>query len=394
MFSIKKYLNSYIKKKVREELLKQCAELQSGEAPGPAQLQVMRKIAEEAVNKRDIYAGWRKMPPMVNAKTQTPSGYGHAFLPMNLSLNMKAMISKFSEERLSIISTQEAPKSPYSVSLKSKVCEQADIESDWGRYWFSEMRRPLVYHRKFWEHAYIMQTLFEHGMLQKGKRGLGLGCGQEPLPSYFASKGCEIEAGDKPDQPGETAQNAWKANNAYTKSLDSLFHKNFLTREAFEERVKLRYIDMNNLPEEIFGQYDFCWSACVVEHLGNVEAGLAFLRNSLKLLKPGGISVHTLEFNYLDMPEGFDNYGLVAFSRKHVESVIKEITALGGLVAPTDFNWGNMLFDKYMDLFPQNNLQYADLKLNMRQSSTVPMLKVSIHGLPLTSFGMIIKSPA
>lgn len=44
--------------------------------------------------------------------------------------------------------------------------------------------------------------------------------------------------------------------------------------------------------------YDFCWSSCALEHLGDLRRGFDFIINSVeKTLKVGGIACHTTEFN-------------------------------------------------------------------------------------------------
>jgi hypothetical protein len=54
--------------------------------------------------------------------------------------------------------------------------------------------------------------------------------------------------------------------------------------------------DMNAIPDDLVG-FDFCWSACALEHLGSLRHGLDFIGNSLKCPKPGGVAVHAIEFN-------------------------------------------------------------------------------------------------
>src|SRR4051812_7373139 len=62
--------------------------------------------------------------------------------------------------------------------------------------WCALIRDPRVRHRKVWEWVYILEVLEQHGMLAEGKRGLGFGCGAEPLSALMANMGCEILATD------------------------------------------------------------------------------------------------------------------------------------------------------------------------------------------------------
>jgi len=92
------------------------------------------------------------------------------------------------KERL--IGREAAP--PPSQKMKSKLCTQADIESDWAVFWANGIRCPLTYHRKLWEVVYVAQALWSAGKLASGARGLCFGCGTEPLPSLFAKYGTTI----------------------------------------------------------------------------------------------------------------------------------------------------------------------------------------------------------
>lgn len=84
----------------------------------------------------------------------------------------------------------QAEGAPAPAPLSSKLCTQADIESEWMAYWCGQLKVPVVFHRKLWEFAYVLQAIHGAGMLREGARGLGFGCGEEPIPSYLASTAC------------------------------------------------------------------------------------------------------------------------------------------------------------------------------------------------------------
>jgi hypothetical protein len=92
---------------------------------------------------------------------------------------------------------------PQHIGLASKPSTQADLESDWAAHWLAALKIPVVFHRKLWELAYVLQALYDNEHLQPGTRGLGFGCGEEPLPSYLASLGIGITVTDLP--PGGPA---------------------------------------------------------------------------------------------------------------------------------------------------------------------------------------------
>lgn len=348
---------------------------------------IRSKITTEVANIFQKHGlGSIKSAALLNKNCQ-PTGNADDIMIRYLSLNNKALAYYIAEDLKKNIVKRPIPSSPQTQNLVSKVSTQEDIESDWSRYWINELGKEFKYHRKNWEQSFIMQVLFEHGMLNEGKRGCGLGCGKEPLPSYFVKKGCNITAGDKPDKNNN---GNWVEGGQYTESLSDLFYKNIVDFNDFKEKLELRYIDLNKIPQEFFGLYDFCWSVCVIEHIGSIQAGLDFLKNSLRLLKPGGISVHTTEFNYLNTPQTIDNCGSVIFKREHIEQLSENILKLGGKVIGSNFSYGNGIFDIYIDNPPYFHQKIEGINMQYPPYD-VPHIKLNIDGFPATCFGIIIK---
>ena len=85
------------------------------------------------------------------------------------------------------------PTSPVKADLTGKLCRQADIESEWFRYWCQEVHSPVLYHRKVWEWALVLQTLWEAGMLGVQHSGIGFAIGREPLPSTAGRYECDSD---------------------------------------------------------------------------------------------------------------------------------------------------------------------------------------------------------
>ncbi len=271
--------------------------------------------------------------------------------------------------------------SPQKINLQSKACQQNDIESDWFFYWCQEMKTPVVYHRKLWEFCYILQALYEYDLLTPGRKGLGFGCGEEPLPSILAAYDIEITATDL--DPTASAAQGWIETKQNMSSVEKILHPELCTKELFTKNVSLKYVDMNAIPAYLEGKYDFCWSACALEHLGSIKNGLLFIENSLKTLVPGGISIQTTEFNYLEEQETIDNYGTVLFRKKDFEGIAKKLTAAGHQVAPLDFNIGSRVLDRFIDLPPYNS--------KVHEFAQEAHLRLLIDGFASTSFGMIIR---
>jgi 2-polyprenyl-3-methyl-5-hydroxy-6-metoxy-1,4-benzoquinol methylase len=168
-------------------------------------------------------------------------------------------------------------------------------------------------HRKQWEFCYIYRVLEQAGMLEPGKRGLGLGVGREPLVAAFARQGARILATDM--APDEASQNGWADTAQHAWGKDALNERNLCPPDMFDALVDFDVVDMNAMPDTL-GQFDFVWSACAFEHLGSIRQGHAFIMNAARLLKPGGISIHTTEMNCSSNRKTLDNAATVLFRRR------------------------------------------------------------------------------
>lgn len=274
------------------------------------------------------------------------------------------------------------------VGLTCRASTQADLESAWAAHWCGQLQMPVLFHRKLWELAYVLQAIFEHEHIRDGARGLGFGCGVEPLPSYLAAHGVSITMTDLP--PSEAAQAGWSATNQYAATVDMAYQPHLVSRERFDEKVTLRAVDMNAIPADLTN-YDFCWSICALEHLGSIERGLAFIENSLSTLRPGGLSVHTTEFNITAEGPTVDNWPTVLFQRHHFEALAARLGELGHDVATLDFGLGDRPLDRFIDLPPFHH----DLPEDLTAWLGAPAhLKVAVDGFAATCFGLIVRKRA
>jgi len=269
---------------------------------------------------------------------------------------------------------------PSIVNLCCKPSTQKDLESDWVAYWCQMLKIARVYHRKIWELCYIPQALYEHGMLMQGMKGIGFGCGEEPLPSLFASMGIDITV---TDLDPALSTSGWLDTGQHTTSIDKVWRSELASKEEFDKHVTLKYVDMNSIPTDLSGKHDFCWSICAFEHLGTIKAGLDFVENSLRVLKPGGVSVHTTEYNYNDK-ETIDNWPTVLFQRKHFEELSARLVAQGHEVMPLDFDLGNDVLDLFVDVPP----------FGYRNTPQEPHIKLAVDGFPCTCFGVVVRKKA
>lgn len=274
------------------------------------------------------------------------------------------------------------------VGLTCRPSRQIDLESDWTAHWCRELQTPLVFHRKLWELAYVLQAIHENGHLREGARGLGFGCGVEPLPSYLAARGVAVTMTDLPPEAAEAA--GWVDTRQYAADAGMAFHPHLVSRDRYDEKVSLRWVDMNAIPA-VLSDYDFCWSICALEHLGSIEQGSAFIENTLATLKPGGLSVHTTEFNITADGPTIDHWPTVLFQRRHIEALAARLTAQGHEVAPLDFFLGDRPLDRFIDLPPFHH----DLPQDLADWIGTPQhLKVAVDGFAATCFGILVRKKA
>lgn len=277
------------------------------------------------------------------------------------------------------------PAEPYSVPLRCQASTQADLQSKWFSYWCHELNLRPIFHRKLWEYAYIVQGLWERGLLSEGKRGLGFGCGTELFPAYFASRGASIVATDL--HPDKVAGMGWAETNQHTAGLDMLYRSDLLSRADFDERVSLRFVDMNQVPNDLHGLFDFTWSMCALEHLGSIRHGLDFILESVKCLKPGGVAIHTTEFNFAYEDETLESSSCVLFRKKDFELLASELRSMGHKIEPFDYAVGRGSLDGFIDVPPYKE---EETPLTGDLAYHPLHLKLMLGGYPSTCFGLII----
>ena len=301
-----------------------------------------------------------------------------------LALNVKSFGYELARSLAEAL-PQRGPLAPRRLNLACKPSTQADLESDWAAYWLGEIKAPVVFHRKLWEYAYVLQALHDADRLRPGARGLGFGCGAEPIGSYLAARGVETLVTDL--APEASAARSWRDSAQHAASRDAAFHAHLVDRAAFEARVAHRFVDMNAIPEDLAG-FDFCWSICALEHLGSIASGLAFVKNAMRTLEPGGVAVHTTEFNFLDEERTVDNWPTVLFQRAHFERLAEELRGLGHRVAPLDFDTGAKPLDRFIDLPPYEHDWGGAMRAHFGGESR--HLKLTIDGFASTCFGLIV----
>ena len=231
--------------------------------------------------------------------------------------------------------------------------------------------------RKQWEHLATVQALRDLGCLVPGKRGLGFGVGREPLPALIAGMGAEVLATDLPSGAGASG---WSASGQHCDALEELHRPTACSREDFLRLVSYRPLDMTRIPDDLNGVFDFTWSSCALEHLGSLEAGLRFIIDQARCLKPGGWAAHTTEFNVLSDRETWSTGGTVAYRARDVQALAAACTRAGLVLAAVDLDAGDRPLDWAIDRWPYR---------------PEPHLKLLAEGrFVLTSLLLLVQRPA
>lgn len=257
--------------------------------------------------------------------------------------------------------------------VHSQMCTAAQFdEPDYDR-WLGLMHRDKHQHRKQWEYVWICRVLETMGCLAEGAYGLGFGCGVEPLPALFASYGARVTATDLGGEDRRARR--WQETAQHLLSVEALNDPAICPPDRFFAQVEVGAVDMNAVPATLT-DYDFCWSSCSLEHLGSIDAGLRFIERSLDTLKPGGVAVHTTEFNLTSDTRTIRKGGTVLFRRSDIEKFANRMAAAGHEVLPITWDQGDQPEDQFVDVPPYA----ADIHFKLALGSYVT-----------TSFGLAIR---
>ncbi len=172
----------------------------------------------------------------------------------------------------------------------SKICDAADwFDEDFKRVVKNELMEPPRFHRKQWEFAMIFLTLENLGLLKGDKIGLSLGGGNERVLYSIAKHIKKLIVTDLYD-----TDTTWDC--ARTEDPDE-FIKASKPFPVDDEKLKAIRMDMRHLDFED-NKFDFCYSSCAVEHIGNFEDFVQHLNEVYRTLKEGGVYVFTTEFQF------------------------------------------------------------------------------------------------
>jgi hypothetical protein len=110
-----------------------------------------------------------------------------------------------------------------------------------------------------------------------------------------------------------------------------------------------------------------------------MDAGVAFMRRMMRCLKPGGIAVHTTEFNVSSNDRTIEEGHDVIFRRRDLEAMARALEADGHRVEPFDFDTGD---------------GPADLIISTPPHKREPVLKFWFGPFVSTSIGIVVTRSA
>ena len=338
----------------KKETLGENIHIQSGETMNSKIKEITKKIIIKSIN-------WS--PKLKSFLLKTLVEYNDITLSDN---NDKALLPSIIYNNEGELPTLENPT--------SQLCTANQIYSRTYQKWIYEMKELPRLHRKEWEWVYIAEVLSQNGMLQTGKKGLGFGCGLEPLPLLFAKYGAHITVTDM--EEGGAVDAGWAQTDQHIKNIENLFDNRpniISSKEQFLERCDFKVADMNNIPSDL-NNYDFTWSSCAFEHLGSIRHGLDFVKNSIKCLKPGGIAVHTTEFNLSSNEDTLEHPLASIFRLKDLQLLKKELEDEGYTMFPINTSVGTDKPDKHVDLPPYRQDIHLKLLLDQYVSTSIGII--------------------
>lgn len=245
--------------------------------------------------------------------------------------------------------------------LQHSTCSAGDFLHPEFRGYCSNIDLPPVFHRKMWEWVFILHHARRTGSVGAGKRALGFGVGVERLPSFFSSLGTEVVATDAPADIG--IGHGWQSSGEYSSNLNDLFYSSIVKREEFARFVTFAPCDMTKIPNSLNG-FNFCWSACSLEHLGSLRAGMDFIIETVeRTLVPGGVACHTTELNLSSNDKTLEEGGTVLYRKRDIIALIEELERRGHKVEPFSIAPNTHAVDNYVDVPPYQSMPHLKIRL-------------------------------
>jgi SAM-dependent methyltransferase len=191
----------------------------------------------------------------------------------------------------------------------SKVCDAADFfRQDYIDTVTKELNETPALRRKQWEFAMILQALKKQDLLKANNVGLSMGSGNETVLYAIARHVKHLTVTDL-----YNTESSWEC--AQASHPDEYIRKSkpFPVDDA---KLSAFNMDMRSLAFED-DSFDFAYSSCAFEHIGDDEDFLQHLHEVHRVLKDHGVYVMTTEFTFADKTIPIRNNFL--FSADHLD---------------------------------------------------------------------------
>jgi FkbM family methyltransferase len=246
---------------------------------------------------------------------------------------IKRKIRQFEEIRIEDLVPKEQFLLKYSDGLisrddwSSETVSEERFKQDNFFKWMNLLKEPPKLHSKQFQQYAIMEAA--NSIEPTGGRrrlAIGFGVGKEPIPAALVKIGYSVTATDFLD--GEISDQ-WQRTGQLVASPDELNERKIISPKDFSEYLQFRNMDMNQIPTDLQGKFDFVWSSCALGHIGGYEQGLDFIRNSLLLLKPGGIALHSTELDVSKLKGRYESSTLNFYKLEDLNAIIQKASMNG-----------------------------------------------------------------
>ncbi len=94
----------------------------------------------------------------------------------------------------------------------------------------------------------------------------------------------------------------------------------------------------------------------------------------MKCLKPGGVAVHTTEFNLTSDQQTLTSGGIVLFRRGDIENVVRRLIAAGHEVEPLDLSIGRHRNDRFVAKPPYHHPVHLRLQIDRYAVTSIALI--------------------
>lgn len=253
-----------------------------------------------------------------------------------------------------------------------RVPRAADFQAAWLLQACRELCIEPRLHRQVWEYAFLLSACRRLGLLQPGRRALGVGTHDDPLTSCLTAHGLEVVLLAEDSAPAQVMERA--------------FRPALVGRARFDALASVEPPNLLSEPFRLAGQFDLCWTTQALERQGSVTAGLGMAHAMIHTLRPGGVALLTTEFDLgLTGTHARGSSAITVFGRTELERLREELAAAGHAMAPLDVAWGTGVLDSYIDMPP-----YAGDPQAQPGRAEPPHLKLLIEGTVATRIGLVL----